>query len=70
MNNTNNWNKKNVKNINNWQITCASNVEEFFYEDTNEVVPEGDAVGIEIEEENNIDLVLFSNIYWTDKNLY
>jgi hypothetical protein len=70
MNNTNNWNKKNVKNINNWQITCASNVEEFFYEDTNEVVPEGDAVGIEIEEENNIDLVLFSNIYWTDENLY
>jgi hypothetical protein len=70
MNNTNNWNKKNVKNINNWQITCASNVEEFFYEDTNEVVPEGDAVGIEIEEENNIDLVLFSNIYWTNENLY
>jgi len=68
--NTNNWNKKNVKNINNWQITCASNVEEFFYEDTNEAVPEGDAVGIEIEEENNIDLVLFSNIYWTDENLY
>ena len=35
-----------------------------------EAVPEGDAVGIEIEEENNIDLVLFSNIYWTDENLY
>lgn len=68
--NTNNWNKKNVKNINNWQITCASDVEEFFYENTNEVVLEGDAVGIEIEEENSVDLVLFSNIYWADKNLY
>jgi hypothetical protein len=66
----NNWNKKNVKNINNWQITCASDAEEFFYEDTNEVVPEGEAIGIEVEESNNIDLVLFSNIYWSDKNLY
>ena len=50
----NNWNKKNVKNINNWQITCASDAEEFFYEDTNEVVPEGEAIGIEVEESNNI----------------
>jgi hypothetical protein len=66
----NNWNKKNVKNINNWQITCASDAEEFFYEDTNEVVPEGEMIGIEVEESNNIDLVLFSNIYWSDKNLY
>jgi hypothetical protein len=70
MNNTNNWNKKNVRNVNNWQITCASDVEEFFYEDTNKVVPEGDAIGIEIEEANSVDLVLFSNIYWTDENLY
>jgi len=70
MNNTNNWNKKNVRNVNNWQITCASDVEEFFYQDTNKVVPEGDAVGIEIEEVDSVDLVLFSNIYWTDENLY
>lgn len=68
--NTDNWNKKNVKNINNWQITCASEVEEFFYQDTNKAVCEGDAVGIEIEEGNSVDLVLFSNIYWTDENLY
>ena len=70
MNNTNNWNKKNVKNINNEQVIYASDVEEFFYEETNKVVPEGDVVGVEIEESNNIDLVLFSNIYWTDENLY
>jgi hypothetical protein len=70
MNNTNNWNKKNVRNVNNWQITCASDVEEFFYQDTNKVVPEGDAVGIEVEEVDSVDLVLFSNIYWTDENLY
>lgn len=56
--------------MNNWQVVCASDAEEFFYEGSDEVVPEGDAVGIEIEEANNIDLVLFSNIYWTDENLY
>jgi hypothetical protein len=70
MNNTNNWNKKNVSNVNNWQVTCASDVEEFFYESSDKVVTEGDAVGIEIENEKSVDLVLFSNIYWTDENLY
>lgn len=63
-------NNKQISNMNNWQVVCASDEEEFFYEDTNEVVPQGDAVGIEIESSNNIDLVLFSNIYWTDENLY
>jgi len=56
--------------MNNWQVTCASDAEEFFYEGSDEVVPEGDAVGIEIENANSVDLVLFSNIYWTDENLY
>jgi hypothetical protein len=63
-------NIKQIRNMNNWQITCASDAEEFFYEGSDEVVPEGDAVGIEIENENSVDLVLFSNIYWTDENLY
>ena len=63
-------NNKQIRNMNNWQVVCASDAEEFFYEGSDEVVPEGDAVGIEIEQANNVDLVLFSNIYWTDENLY
>lgn len=55
--------------MNNWEIICASDIEEFFYQETNEGVPEGDAVGIEVEDEDSVDLVLFSNIYWSDKNL-
>ena len=63
-------NNKQIRNMNNWQVICASDEEEFFYEGTDEVVPQGDAVGIEVENENGIDLVLFSNIYWSDENLY
>lgn len=62
-------NNKQISNMNNWQVACASDEEEFFYEETNEVVEQGDAVGIEIDRGDSIDLVLFSNIYWSDKNL-
>lgn len=59
----------NMKDTNNWQIVSASEVEEFFYQDTDEVVSEGDAVGIEIDNEDSVDLVLFGNLYWSDQNL-
>lgn len=62
-------NNKQISNMNNWQVVCASDEEEFFYEETNEVVEQGDAVGVEIDRGKSIDLVLFSNIYWSDKNL-
>ena len=59
----------NMKDTNNWQIMCASDAEEFYYEETDELVSEGDAVGIEIDNGNSLDLVLFANIYWSDKYL-
>ena len=34
----------NMKDTNNWQIMCASDAEEFYYEGTDELVNEGDAV--------------------------
>ncbi len=58
-----------INKINSWEIVCASEIEEFFYEESNEVVPEGDAVGMEIDDVDCSELVLFSNIYWSDKNL-
>ena len=45
-------------------VICASEVEEFFYEETDEPVPEGDPVGLDVDLESEVKLVLFNNIYW------
>ena len=45
-------------------IMCATEFEEFYYEESNEVVPEGEPIGVDIEHEDGVELVLFSNIYW------
>ena len=47
-----------------FDIMCAGEWEEFFYTDNDEVVPEGEPVGLDIDTEDGVDLVLFSNIYW------
>ena len=58
-------------NIETLDIVCASDVEEFFYKDTNDPVSEGDPVGLDIENEKEVDLILFSNIYWSpEKNFF
>lgn len=51
-------------NIDSLDIMCASEVEEFFYKDTDEIVPEGDPVGLDIDNGNEVEFVLFANIYW------
>ena len=51
------------------QIMYASEVEEFFWEDSDISVPEGTPVGLEIETPAGIDLILFNNIYWTPETL-
>ena len=45
-------------------IMCATEFEEFYYEETDEVVPEGEPVGLDIDTDEGVELVLFSNIYW------
>jgi hypothetical protein len=45
-------------------IMCASDTEEFFYTKTNEVVPEGEPIGFDMEDNGAIELVLFSDVYW------
>ena len=37
-------------------IVCASEHEEFFYKDNDEVVPENESVGVEVEYSDRIDL--------------
>ena len=61
--------KANTKKINSYQIMYASEVEEFFWEDSGISVSEGIVVGVEQENGSNIDLVLFEDIYWSDENL-
>lgn len=56
-------------NIETLDIVCATDAEEFFYKDTDDPVSEGDPVGLDIENEDEVDLILFSNIYWNpEKN--
>tara|TARA_Y100001938_G_scaffold150305_2_gene240605 strand:- start:946 stop:1167 length:222 start_codon:yes stop_codon:yes gene_type:complete len=54
-------------------IVCASDFEEFYYKHNDEPVPEGEPVGLDIaikrhnpweEESYEIELVLFSDVYW------
>ena len=45
-------------------VICATEVEEFFYEETDEAVPEGDPVGLDIDAGEEVRFVLFNNIYW------
>lgn len=45
-------------------ILCATDEEEFYYEGSEEPVPEGEPVGIDIDTSNGVELVLFANIYW------
>lgn len=59
----------NIKDYNIVDVVCASEHEEFFYKENDEVVSEHEPVGVEIEYSDRIDLVLFDNIYWTDEYL-
>ena len=46
-------------------VVYAGEWREFFYEGSHEQVPEGKPVGIDIETDEGVELVLFSNIYWS-----
>lgn len=50
-------------------IVCASEHEEFFYKESDEVVEQQEPVGLEVEYSDRIDLELFDNIYWSDERL-
>ena len=45
-------------------IVYATEVEEFFYDGTDEPVLCGDPVGFDLEVGEGVELVLFDNIYW------
>ena len=43
---------------------CATEFEEFYYKETDGVIPEGEPVGFDVETKEGVELVLFSNVYW------
>jgi hypothetical protein len=53
-----------MSNVDTLDVVCATDFEEFFYTNNNEPVAEGDPVGLDIDNGNKVDFVLFSNIYW------
>lgn len=52
-------------NTSSFDIVCATEFEEFYYDDTDQVVPEGEPVGLDVDTSEGVELVLFSNIYWS-----
>ena len=50
------------------ELIYASDVEEFFYEDSELQVQEGDPVGVDLDYNQEVKLVLFDGIYWENKN--
>ena len=48
----------------NVDIMYASDVEEFFYKDTNQAVPSGELVGFDIDIGDQVEFVLDSSVYW------
>ena len=52
-------------NTSSFDIMCATEFPEFFYEDTGGQVPEGEPIGLDVEVNEGVELVLFSNIYWS-----
>ena len=46
-------------------LICASEVGEFFYKKDDKVVPEGEPVGVDIDDLDEVQFALFNNIYWS-----
>ena len=56
--------KDTIMNASSFDIICATEFAEFFYEDTDEQVRDGEPVGLDVDTQDGVELVLFSNIYW------
>lgn len=54
----------NIMNTSSLDIVCATDVEEFYYKETDKPVPENEPVGLDVETKEGVDLVLFSDVYW------
>ena len=46
-------------------LVCASDFEEFFYKEDDMPVSEGQPVGVDLDCEDEVQFVLFDDIYWS-----
>lgn len=53
-----------ILSIMNCELVYASEVEEFFYKDCDLAVSEGNPVGVDIDRGDEIEFILFDDIYW------
>lgn len=49
--------------MNRFELILASDYEEFYFENTDEPVPDGHPVGVEENKGTSIDFILFNDIY-------
>ena len=56
-----------MTNASSHDVVCAGDWKEFFYEETDKVVPEGQPIGFDVDADDNVELILFNNIYWNPK---
>ncbi len=54
-------------NMTSLDVICADEDDFFYYEGSEEQVPEGEPVGIEFDEGNEMVIKLFSNIYFSQE---
>jgi len=47
-----------------FELMFATDFEEFYYEEGDEVVPEGHPIGFDVDTDEGVELVLFDSIYW------
>ena len=52
-------------NTTSFDIMYATEFPEFFYKDTDAQVSEGEPIGFDVDTKDGVELVLFSNVYWS-----
>ena len=59
------WKDNSPKPFTSHDVMYAGEEEEFFYKKDDTAVPEGEAIGLDIDRPHFVDLMLFSDIYWS-----
>jgi len=54
-------------NLSSLDVICATEYEEFFYQENDQPVPEGTPVGFDVDKGDGVELVLFTDIYWNPR---
>ena len=53
-----------------YELIYSSDFPEFYYEDSDVPVSEGNLVGVELDMNDTVELILFDDIYWDPSGGY